>query len=128
MRLHHLGIACTDIRETIQQIRNLFPIIDHTNIVHDPEQGVDLCLVFLNNSPPLELIAGPVVNNFVRKGILLYHTCWEVPSLEDAISRLSESGCKLISPPKKATLFDSRRVAFLTSPVGLIELLECMTL
>ncbi len=124
MKLHHLGIACANINETLALIRMLFPVKEHSAIIHDPQQNADLCMVSLTGSPPLELISGPVVDALAKKGLLLYHTCWEVDDLEAAIVRFSEAGCRLISGPKTAVLFNNRRVAFLMGPAGLMELLE----
>ncbi len=124
MKLHHLGIACADIKETLAMIKKMFPVTGQTAIIHDPEQNADLCLVSVLESPPLELISGPVVDTLVKKGVLLYHTCWAVDDLEAVIARFCETGCRLISGPKKAVLFDDRRVAFLITPTGFMELLE----
>ncbi len=124
MILHHLGIACLDIRETLDQMRAMFPIIGHSEFIHDPEQCADLCMVSLRGSPPLELISGPMVSTLARKGVSLYHTCWEVDDIDAVISRLcSTSGCLLVSGPKPAVLFGGRRVSFLRASVGLVELL-----
>lgn len=124
MIIHHFGVACSDLRGTLEQVRKLFPVSDCSEIVHDAEQNADLCLVAVEGSPPLELISGPVVENLVRKGIMLYHICWEVDDMETALARLCDGGCLIVSSPKPAILFDFRRVAFLRSPIGLIEILE----
>jgi methylmalonyl-CoA/ethylmalonyl-CoA epimerase len=124
MNLHHLGIACTDILETLDQVRVMFPVIGHSGIIHDPEQHADLCLVSLLDGPPLELITGPIVSKLTKKGISLYHSCWEVEDIETTMAHLCRTAnCLAISEPTPAILFDSRRVAFLSTPVGLVELL-----
>ena len=124
MILHHLGIACSDIRETLEQLQAMFPVTGCSEIVHDPEQDAELCLVSIRDSLPLELIAGPVVSNLVRKGIMLYHACWEAEQIEEVIDRMRRvNGCMVVSEPKPAVLFGRRRVAFLNTPVGLVEIL-----
>jgi methylmalonyl-CoA/ethylmalonyl-CoA epimerase len=125
MVLHHLGIACADVRETLVRLRNMLPIAGHSDVIHDPEQRADLCMISLRGSPPLELISGPMVSKLASKGISLYHSCWEVDDLDAAIARLcAASGCLLVSGPKPAVLFGGRRVSFLSGPVGLVELLS----
>ena len=126
MKLHHIGIACSDIMEKIDQIKCLFPVESVSEIVVDPEQDAELCMVYMKDSTPLELIAGNVVQNLVKKNISLYHTCWEVEEMEKEITRMCDEGSKLISEPKAAVLFDFRRVAFLHTPAGIVELLECI--
>lgn len=124
MKLHHLGIACSDIQETLRQVQSIFRVTGCSEITHDRKQNADLCMVYIEDSLPLELITGPVVQNLVRKGIMLYHTCWEVGDIEATLVRMCDVGWRVISEPKQAILFDSRRVAFLITPVGLVELLE----
>jgi methylmalonyl-CoA/ethylmalonyl-CoA epimerase len=119
-----MGIACSDISETLQEIRRLFVVTGATAIIHDPEQNANLCMLYLESGPPLELIEGIAVANIVKKGLHLYHTCWEVDDIDAAISVMCCAGCRLISPPKKAVLFNYRRVAFLYSGLGLIEIIE----
>lgn len=125
MILHHLGIACDDIGETLDKVREIFPVTEWSQVVHDPEQNADLCMVSVRGSVPLELIAGPVVRSVVRKGVMLYHTCWEVDDIDETLTAMRrDSGCLVISEPKPAVLFGNRHVAFLTTPVGLVEILE----
>jgi len=124
LKLHHLGIACTDINETLASIQKMVHVTSISAIVHDPEQDADLCMVTVRDSLPIELISGPAVQGFVKRGISLYHTCWEVSDIEKTISQLCGVDCRIVSEPKRAILFDHRRVAFLSSPLGLLELVE----
>lgn len=125
MVLHHLGIATMDIRETLRQVGEMLPIISHTDIIHDPEQGADLCMVSVKDSVPVELISGMPVSKMAKKGIMLYHMCWETDNMEATIAHLSATAsCLVISPPKPAVLFGGRNVAFLSGPIGLMELLS----
>jgi methylmalonyl-CoA/ethylmalonyl-CoA epimerase len=125
VKLHHLGIACSNIRETADELGKHFSIISVSGIITDPIQNAQLCMVHVEGSVPFELIAGHVVRNFVKKNISLYHTCWEVSDLDKELVTMSSRGCYLISEPKPAVLFDLRRVAFLATPIGVVELLEC---
>ncbi len=124
MKLHHFGIASLDINKTVEALKAILPVTTVSETIHDPEQDADICMVYAEGSLPIELISGDVVQSFVKRGILLYHTCWEVPDLDKAIDKMTALGYHTVSEPKKAALFEKRRVAFLSTPLGLIELLE----
>ena len=121
---HHLGLACADIAETLEFFRRNGMLLRHGSILNDPLQDADLCWVETTGGPPVELISGPVVAGLIKKGIHFYHHCWQTQDLEDSLADLQAQGALLISPAKPAVLFDGRRVAFLSTPAGLLELLE----
>jgi len=124
MRFHHIGIACHNIPETLKFINKSFAVNDVSDIIFDEIQHVDLCLVTVNDGPYIELVSGKTVEKFLTKKQFLYHTCWQVDDIEQAIEKLYENGAILISAPQQAILFDNKRVAFLFSEIGIIELLE----
>ena len=99
-------------------------LVMHGPICHDALQEADLCWVETAGGLPIELISGPVVAGLVKKGIYLYHSCWQTQDLEGSIADLQAQGALLISAAKPAVLFDQRRVAFLATEAGLVELLE----
>lgn len=124
MKFHHLGLACKSIEETLDFLAANQAVLAKSRTVFDAEQQATLCMVTVAGGVELELISGKMVDGFVRKGIHLYHTCWVVSALEEAIWELQQQGALLISPPKSAVLFGGRRVAFLMGKIGMIELLE----
>jgi methylmalonyl-CoA/ethylmalonyl-CoA epimerase len=124
MKLHHLGVACEDISAALGFIAQSQTILSQSGIVFDPLQNASLCMVQLADGTVIELISGPKVENLVKRRLFLYHTCWETADFDRQLSSLCENGCLLVSPPKPALLFNEKRVAFLNSPLGLIELLE----
>jgi methylmalonyl-CoA/ethylmalonyl-CoA epimerase len=124
MKLHHLGIACMNIHEEIDQISKIHEIKKRSPMIFDPEQDANLVLLTLEDGTNLELISGPRVGSLVKKGISFYHLCFEVEDIEREIERLLSQGALLISPAKPALLFDDRKVAFLKVSYGIIELLE----
>lgn len=124
MRFHHLGIACRNISETLEFVQKSFDVAHTSDIIFDKNQDVDLCLLTLSDGSHIELVSGNAVEKFVKKRQSLYHTCWQVSDIEQAIEILYKNGAILISPPTEAILFDNRRVAFLFSEIGIIELLE----
>lgn len=124
IEFHHIGLACKDIKSFKEALRNLFQISHETEIVDDPEQNAKVCIVEILNGLKLELIQGKPVENLVKKSITYYHLCFRVDNIDETIEYLSQKGCLLIQKPKPATLFNGQRVAFLYTPIGLIELFE----
>lgn len=124
MRFHHIGIACEDIPSALEFAERSFPVINKTEIIFDKKQAVNLCLLTLADGTYIELVSGSTVSRLVEKKQFLYHTCWEVDNLDRAIAKFYENGAMLISTPKKAVLFNDRKVAFLFTDLGIMELLE----
>lgn len=124
MRFHHAGIACGDIEAAIRDADALYGVKYRSDVIFDPEQSAYLCLIETATGMTLELIAGPQVSGFLKRGITCYHHCHEVSDLEQGIARLSAVGATLVSSPRPAVLFGGRRVAFLMTRLGMIELLE----
>ena len=124
MNFHHLGIACEDIRKVQNYLASLYTVKEISPVIYDENQLAYLCMVTLENDIRLELISGKVVEGYIQKNISLYHICYEVDNLEHNIKLHREQGCFIVSPPKNAILFGGRRVAFLSTPIGLVELLE----
>lgn len=122
--VHHLGIACRDLAAVRRFVEATHTIVSATEVVHDAHQDADLCLLTDVSGLGIELVAGPIVENLVRKGQTYYHLCYEVAALEPTIEALEALGCRLIRDPAPAPLFDGRRVCFLFSPMGIVELLE----
>ncbi|MCI8669526.1 MAG: VOC family protein [Lachnospiraceae bacterium] len=124
MKLHHIGIATKDINVTRDYIKNLYPVLKETDIVYDANQDAKLCMLTLEDGLGLELIMGDKVNSFVDKKQYIYHLCFEVEDIEEAISGYRKSRDIIMTNPTPAVLFDNRRVAFVFSKIGIIELVE----
>ena len=124
MRLHHIGIATSSITDMIERLKKNTDVVSVSNIMFDPEQNAELCMVRTQDGTDIELIQGEVVNKLVKKGQYLYHLCWETDDIEARLQQLIDDGGMLVSPMKKAVLFDGRRVAFVMTKLGLTELLE----
>lgn len=124
MKVHHIGIACHDINQAIEELKQFHTIIWQSEIVEDPLQNAHLCLLKTDMGLDFEFISGPQVERMLKKGITYYHICYEVKHIEKAIEELSSKGAKVASEPKPAILFNNKRVAFLFLPYGLIELVE----
>ena len=124
LRFHHVGIACRNVRRTLKFITDSHPVKRATEILYDANQKADVCLVTLEDGTSLELVSGEIVANLTKKGMTYYHICYEVDDIDASVDRLTRDRCRLVSGPTEAILFDQRKVAFLYSPMGLIELLS----
>ncbi|MBR3564866.1 MAG: VOC family protein [Paludibacteraceae bacterium] len=124
MRVHHIGIACSDIDEAIEELSKFHTILSRSETVFDPEQNASLCMVSTELGLDFEFISGEQVARLLKKGVSYYHLCYEVENLEAVIEKYIADGAMLISPAKPAVLFGGKRVAFLYVSYGLIELVE----
>lgn len=124
MKFHHIGVACADIEKTGAFVETVFNVTGKTGVIFDEKQNAYVSILELADGTRIELISGEVVNSFLKKRQFLYQTCWEVKSIDEAIENFVNNGAMLISPPKEAILFNNRRIAFLFTDLGIIELLE----
>ena len=124
MRFHHVGIATADIPTMQEYLKSIARITHITDTVYDEQQQANLCMVTLSDGTDIELISGPQVEKLVKKRNFLYHACYEVADIEAKIETLVEKGAILVSEPKEAILFNRKKVAFLMTAMGLIELVE----
>lgn len=124
LNFHHVGIACRDMEKAAQFVRSTHTIVGDSGCVFDERQNIHVQLLRDRSGLAIELINGPVVADLIQRDITYYHICYEVADLNAAVQNLLTQGCIKALGPIKATLFDDREVAFLMSPLGLIELLE----
>ena len=124
MKFHHIGIATENIGDMINHLKKILEIAEISETVFDPLQNASLCMLKLADGIQIELIGGVVVEKLVKKRNYLYHTCYTVENMEEAISLLEKEGYLLISEPKEAILFGGERVAFLVGKLGIVEILE----
>jgi methylmalonyl-CoA/ethylmalonyl-CoA epimerase len=121
MKFHHIGIATNNINKTFEFVKNHFDIVNFTDIIYDKNQNAALQMIYTKDIN-IELVSGGMVKDIIKKKITYYHICYEVTNIQKSINSFENS--ILISPPKEAILFDNKKVAFLYTPIGLIELLE----
>ena len=131
MKLHHVGIVVDDIESGIQRYKALFGFVPVTEVVDDPIQKVSV--VLLSNpeadGAPIELIApltqDSPVSNILKGKVRLYHLCFLVENIEDALQTFRDNKSIIISGPVPAELFKGKRIAFVYSPDNyVVELLE----
>jgi methylmalonyl-CoA/ethylmalonyl-CoA epimerase len=124
---HHVGVAVRDLGRAVESLRQLFPNAAITPVVDDPNQGVRIQFLRLGDLRVelLEPLANPSpVDAILKRGIGLYHVCFEIDDLEECLTQWVEAGATLLSPAKPARAFDNRRVAFVMCQGLMIELLE----
>lgn len=124
MKIHHIGIACQNIEEGIEEFKKYHNIISQSEIVSDELQNAKLCIVTTDIGINFEFISGDQVSRLLKKGISYYHVCYEVESLDLTIKDFLSKGAVMISAPKPAILFNDRKVSFLYLSYGIVELLE----
>ena len=124
MKFHHIGIATENIEDTIKYLKELFTIKEISETVYDKNQDANLCMIILEDGTNLELVSGNVVEKIVKKRQFLYHTCYETEYINKEIEKLQKLDGFLVSEPKEAILFKNKKVAFLMTNLGLMELVE----
>jgi len=121
MKFHHIGIATKDIDKTLDWVCGQFDIVTVSDKIYDKNQDAYLQMVETSDIN-IELVSGNIVKKFVERNITYYHICYEVDDLDKSIFEFQQS--MVISKPTNAVLFDNRRVAFIMTPIGIVELLE----
>lgn len=124
MKFHHIGIATEDINKTINYIKELMSVINISDIIYDGLQDAKLCMITLEDNTKIELISGKVVESIVKKRQYLYHTCYSTNNIENEINKLVSMGALQVNDIKPAILFNNKKVVFLMTELGLIELVE----
>ena len=124
VRFHHLGVAAADPDKAIAFIRAGWPVTAAEGPIHDPAQDVDIVMLTMEDGARIEIVSGPRIAPYVQRGQILYHSCFETDDLEVAIARLRAAGALAVTTPQPAVLFGGRRVSFLNTKIGLVELLE----
>ena len=131
MKLSHIGILVEDIEQGIKNHETLFGYKQLGPIVDDPTQKVRVVLMGTSEDDPVKIeLISPLgdespVKNLLEKRQSLYHLCYEVEDIEEAMKNARQSGAIIISKPVKAPLFDERKICFLfTRDKYVIELVE----
>ncbi|MFC6746401.1 VOC family protein [Methylobacterium persicinum] len=98
---------------------------------YDPLQNVNLEMWHHAGMPDVELVwpsgtSGPVNTMLKKKGVGIYHVCYEVDDLAETVEtfRAKDLNFLEVVEPRPAVLFGGRPVAFyLFEGFGLVELL-----
>jgi methylmalonyl-CoA/ethylmalonyl-CoA epimerase len=121
MKFHHIGIATKNLKTSLEFLQKNFEVISFSQEIYDEKQNATLQMI-KTREVNIELVTGPVVEKLIKAKTSYYHICYEVEDIHKAIEEFQ--GAILVSSPKEAILFNNRLVAFLMTPLGLVELLN----
>jgi methylmalonyl-CoA/ethylmalonyl-CoA epimerase len=121
--IHHYGVAAESIEDVVHWLEQHSVVSRVSQPVWDDQQKAWLSLVEVEGGV-LEIVSGPVVQGFLDRGRPGYHVCFEVTDIDQSVAELIASGAHQVTRPSPAVLFGGRRVCFLATPIGLVELLE----
>lgn len=124
MYVHHIGVITKNIENSIEKIKLQHDLERISDIVFDPAQNARLCMLYSKEGLDIELIEGEDFNNMLNKGTTYYHICYSTSDINSEIVKLQSVGALLVKKPLEAKLFDQKKVAFLYTETGLIELVE----
>lgn len=127
LQFHHIGLACRDMAQDRRDHESL-GYRSEGEAFEDPLQRIRGLFMTLGTMR-VELLepldeTSPLMD-YLKRGIKIYHQCFECDDIASAIEDLQAHGARLVSPPQPAVAFDNRRIAFLLLPSRmLIELIE----
>lgn len=124
MKFHHIGIAVKNIEKELENYKSILDIEITEEIIFDSNQSARLCMLTLKDGTKFELVEGIPVKEYLKKGVQMYHVCYEVLDIDEEIMRLEQKHSIVVSGPSPAVLFKGKKVAFLYTAIGLIELVE----
>lgn len=122
-RVHHYGVAAESVEEMVGWLERHATVKWSSAPVWDELQQAWLSLVEVPGGT-LEIVAGPIVRGVLEKGRMGYHVCFEVENVDAALASLTSGGGRQVTRPSPAILFGGRRVCFVHTRLGLVELLE----
>ena len=130
-RVDHIGIAVRDMQQGLALYTDIFGYKLVRGPFDDPQQEAQVAFIetAATDDPALELVAplsaDSQVERVLAKGLSLYHICYEVADIEQAIEHLRAQKCLLVSGPTPAVAYDGRPIAWLYTPNRqLTELVE----
>jgi methylmalonyl-CoA/ethylmalonyl-CoA epimerase len=113
-RIHHLGVAVTDLDEAFETYTKLFSAeLEHRDSL--TEQGVDAIALKLGESR-VELLGAlaedtPVGRFLAKRGPGMHHVAFWVDDIEQALAELAGEGAQLIDEHPRRGLY-GLQVAF----------------
>lgn len=115
LEFHHIGLACQNLEKEVQAYKSL-SFIQESAIFEDPIQRVRG--VFMTNGNfRIELLEAlndnSPINNYLSKGITMYHQCFIAKDLNLTIDYLRNEGAIIVVEPIEAVAFNLKRIAFL---------------
>lgn len=128
MKFHHIGVAVKEIDKTAAVY--VAGGYAQSSTTFDPVQNVKICWLTKDGMPTVELLApvdetSPVCKTLEKSGVTLYHSCYIVEDIKQAMDDLRKMKYVVVSNPVEAPAINNSKVCFLFNRnVGLIELVE----
>ena len=109
MTLEHIAYAVKSTDEAIEQFKTLYPIV---SVYKCLEKSQNVYITYLSNEDEnykIELVEGasspnPVENILKSKNSALYHLCYSVDDLDQAIKYLKENNFFMITTPFETSI------------------------
>ena len=126
MKLHHKGIAVSDLNKVKQKYQNLgYEVINET---YDEIQNAELVLM-KKREDVIEVIyssetESPVYNLCQKAEETTYHKCYQINNIQNSIEELKKQGYIIISEIVDAKLFQGKICFMYSKKEGVIELYE----
>ena len=124
MKFHHIGIATDNYNNAEKFITSTHKVLNRKGPIFDENLNATLSIFNLEEGLSLELVEGIAVQGILKKRINIYHFCYEFEDINLKLKTFNEFGGKTILEPTPAKIFDNRLVAFVLTPLGIIELLS----
>ena len=129
IRLHHAGIAVRSIADSSALFKKSFGFGPSTEIIEDKTQKVRVGFSEVSEGVFVEFVepagSDTPVSNLLKRGGGIYHLCYRVPNIENAIKQVRQAGGILVSGPVPAEAFGGRKIAFVyTADRNLAEFVE----
>lgn len=130
LKFHHIGVATTNLEMAVKRYEALQYQIQDDQIFEDKIQNVRIAFMYKSGDPLIELITplsekSPVDKILEKNGSTPYHTCYEVPSIDEFSVFARKNRFIRIIEPVPAVAFGGRRICFFfNKEIGVIELLE----
>ena len=125
--IHHLGVACTDIKADGAQLE-LLGFTREGDDFEDHNQGIRgrfLVGAGLRLELLEDLEGSGVLAPWLAARTKIYHHAYETADLDTSLERLLSAGARITRPPLPSVAFSGRRVVFAMLPnLMLIELIE----
>ena len=131
MRFSHLGVAVSNMEEALSVYQEVFGYKVLSGPFDDPIQRVSVC--FIGTGVPGDMtieIVAPLgedspVSKILAKGVDVYHVCYEIDDIDQALANVRAKGCIIVSKPVPAIAFGGRRIAWFYTPTRqLVEVVE----
>ena len=128
-KFHHVACAVRNTTDSIDFYTKFFGFKLVSGPFEVPSQKVKVTFLDMGGGTLFELVEGTSVDSPIKSildtpGGGIYHVCYQVPKLDEAVNFLRSKGCFLITRVEQFDNKDFRYVFMLTPEKQLFELCE----